>query len=107
LEVIKTTNVLILNEPICKNNHVWREIESDLNAKPTKYKCLNCPLIYNVKKGVNPGDYFDRKNSVKNRIAENKQKIAMINLHNIGINERLHIDHLKIEIAKLREFLNQ
>ena len=49
--------------------------------------------------------YFDKKNSIFNRIKENQQKIKIIELNDIGFNERLHIEHLIKENDKFRELL--
>jgi len=90
----------------CK--HFWMEIESDNLGRPTKYKCVNCPLIYNVKKDdVNPSDYFDKVNSIHNRINENIQRIELIKLNPIGFNERLHLNHLTNENKVFETLLNQ
>lgn len=45
-------SVILQQQNICKKKHVWREIESDNQGRPIAYKCINCPLIYNVKKDV-------------------------------------------------------
>lgn len=89
----------------CK--HVWMEIESDLLGKPTKYKCVNCPLIFVVKRNVKPSDYFDKVNSIHNRIYENIQKIKLIKLNPIGFNESLHLNHLTNENRIFETLLNQ
>ncbi len=41
--------------------------------------------------------YFDKRNSIFNRIEENIQKINLIKLSDIGFNERLLIEHLSKE----------
>lgn len=89
---------------VCKK-HIWREIESDINGKPTKYKCLNCPLIFHVKNDIESCKYFDKRNSIFIKIKENKQRIALIKLNPIGFNEKIHLEHLSKENANLREML--
>jgi len=89
----------------CK--HVWMEIESDLFGKPTKYKCVNCPVIYVVKKDVRSSDYLDKINSIRNRTYENIQKIEFIKLNPIGFNESLHLNHLINENKTFEILLNQ
>ena len=89
----------------CK--HVWMEIESDPFGKPTKYKCINCPQTYDVKKDVKSSDYFDKINSIYNRLYENIQKIEFIKLNLIGFNESLHLNHLINENKILKTLLNQ
>jgi len=86
--------------------HVWMEIESDNLGKPTKYKCVNCSLIYVVKKDVKSSDYFDKVNSIHNRIYENIQKIEVIKLNPISFNESLHLNHLTNENRALLTLLN-
>lgn len=90
---------------MCK--HIWCEIESDNLGKPTKYKCVNCPLIYVVKKDAKANDYFDKVNSIYNRIHENIQKIEIIKLNPIGLNESLHLNHLTNENKVFETLLNQ
>ena len=89
----------------CK--HVWMEIESDPFGKPTKYKCINCPQTYDVKKDVKSSDYFDKINSIYNRLYENIQKIEFIKFNLIGFNESLHLNHLINENKILKTLLNQ
>ena len=89
----------------CK--HVWMEIESDPFGKPTKYKCINCPQTYDVKKDVKSSDYFDKINSIYNRLYENIQKIEFIKLNLIGFNESLHLNYLINENKILKTLLNQ
>ena len=89
---------------VCK--HVWMEIESDPFGKPTKYKCINCPQTYEVKKDVKSSDYFDKINSIKNRIYENGQRIQFIKLNPIGFNESLHLNHLITENKIFETLLN-
>ncbi len=91
----------------CK--HVFMELESDPLGKPTKYKCIKCLLIHVVKRDVKSSDYFDKVNkvnSITNRIYENKQKIEFIKLNPIGINESLHLNHLKNENKTFETLLN-
>lgn len=83
------------------HRHIWRVIETNEFGKPTKYKCINCPLERSVKSKLNLTDHFDTLNSICNRIKENQQKIDFIKLNPIGINEKLHISHLENEIKKL------
>ena len=89
----------------CKK-HVWMEIESDPFGKPTKYKCINCPAIYTIKEDVKSSDYFDKINSIHNRVYENIQKIELIKLSPIGFNESLHLNHLKNENRTFETLLN-
>lgn len=91
----------------CNNKHIWKEIESDNLGRPTKYKCVNCPQTYEIKKHTNSNEYFDKRNSIFNKMKENIQKIAFILLNPIGTNEKIHLEHLSKENAKLREILNQ
>ena len=100
-------SVILQQKTICKKKHIFREIESDKNGKPIKYKCIACNLIYEVKKDINPKDYFDVRNSIFNKMKENTQKINFINLNSIGLAERIHIDHLTRENAKMVRILNQ
>lgn len=88
----------------CK--HIWKQIETNSLAKPIKYKCINCLLIYKIKKKVNPNDSFDKRNSIFSRIKTNTKKIGLITLNHIGFNERLHIEDLAKENAKFRELLH-
>lgn len=60
-----------------------------------------------VKKEINTSEIFDEKNSIFNRMKENIQKIGFIVLNPIGINEKIHLEHLCKENAKLKQFLNQ
>ena len=90
----------------CK--HFWMEIESDNLGKPTKYKCLLCPMEYSVKpKVVNyVSDYFDKTNQIKNKIRENNQKIEFLRLESEGNFTKIHIEHLEKEIITLNKLLN-
>jgi len=63
-------------------------------------------LLNNVKKDVKPSDYFDKKNYIFNRMKKNIQKIGLIMLNPIGIDEKIHLEHLCRENAKLRKILN-
>ena len=90
----------------CKK-HIWMETESNNSGEPTKYKCINCPLIYVVKRDVKSSDYFDKVNSIHNRIYENIQKIEFIKFNPIGFNESLHLNHLTNENRVLETLLSQ
>ena len=85
---------------MCDKNGFWLEIESNLRGKPTKYKCINCNQIRDVKE---QNDYISRINDIHNRIAENKQKIGLIMLREaFGCDERIHLEHLRCELKTLR-----
>jgi len=88
--------------------HIWMEIESDNLGRPTKYRCIRCPLIYKVRKrDVKSREFFDRINSIYNRIYENIQKIEFIKLNPVGHNESLHLNHLINENRVFETLLNQ
>lgn len=91
----------------CK--HFWMELESDNLGKPTKYKCVLCNQEYSVKPKVLDyfKEYFDKINSIKIRISENKQKIEFIKLNPIDINSKIHLAHLEKEIITLNKLLSQ
>lgn len=91
----------------CK--HFWMELESDNTGKPTKYRCVLCNLEYTVKPKINDyfKEYFDTINSLKNRIAENKQRIVFINQNPIGVSEKIHLEQLYNEIITLNGLLEQ
>ena len=88
----------------CK--HYWREIESDELGRPIKYKCVSCTLIYEIVKNSEPSEYFDKINSLHNRIKENNQKIEFIHLNLVGFNEKIHLEHLEKETTILTRLLN-
>ena len=84
---------------MCDKNGFWLEIESDLRGKPIKYKCINCNQIRDVKE---QNDYISRINDIHNRIAENRQKIAVIRLREVfGFDEKIHLEHLRRESKTL------
>lgn len=90
-----------------KHNHIWKEIESDNLGRPIKYQCIDCTLIRVVKKDVKAIRYFDKVNSIHNRIGENIQKIEFIKLNSIGTNGNLHLNHLIKENKLFEILLNQ
>lgn len=91
----------------CK--HVWFEIESDNNGKPTKYKCVLCEMVYDVKPKLNNyiQKHFDAKNSIINKIYENKQKIEFIKRYPIDFNQKIHLEHLETELLTLNRLLTR
>ena len=93
---------------LCIGNHRWKQIETDMiNGQPTKYRCVDCPAIYELnKRDVNPNDYFDKKNSIFNRIKENNQKIGLFMLKPIGLIEKTEMNLLTSENSKLKLLLN-
>ena len=90
----------------CKK-HIWMETESNNSGEPTKYKCVNCTMVYEVKPKLN--DYvqkhFDAKNSLINRISENKQKIELIKQYIMDFNQKIHLEHLEKENFTLNNLL--
>lgn len=95
----------------CKHG-VWFEIESDVLGIPIKYKCRDCGLIYKIKINLKDvenwkKEYFDTINSLSNRIAENRQRIELIQLTPLSVNEKIHIQHLQKENVQLYKILNQ
>lgn len=93
----------------CK--HEWYEIESDVLGVPIKYKCVKCQLIYQVKllRDVETWkqEYFDTINSLTNRIKENVQRIELVKLNPISVNEKIHIEYLEKENVQLWKILKQ
>lgn len=91
------------------HRHIWYEIESDSLGKPTKYKCISCNMVYNIKPKVFDyvSKHLEAKNSLINRIAENKQKIELIRLYKIDFNDKIHLEHLEREIITLNKLLTQ
>lgn len=91
----------------CK--HFWMELESDNLGKPTKYRCVLCNMEYTVKPKISDyfKEYFDTINSLKVRIAENKQRIEFINQNPIGVSEKIHLEQLYNEIITLNGLLEQ
>lgn len=89
----------------CKK-HFWCEIESDPFGKPTKYRCIKCLLIHTIKKDISSSDYFEKVNSIHNRIYENIQKIELIRLNPIGFSESLHLKNLINENKVFETLLN-
>ena len=89
---------------MCK--HIWKQIETDSLGRPIKYKCINCLVIYKIKKKITPNSYLNKRNSIFNRMKENTKKIGLITRNHIEFDERLHINHLAKENAKFRELLN-
>jgi hypothetical protein len=63
--------------------------------------------IVNLKQDIDPNIYFDKINSIFNKIKENNQKISLLMLKPIGFTERIEIDHLCTENAKLKIILNR
>ena len=92
---------------ICEKKHEFREIESDFKGRPVKYKCVACNMVYTVKKDIKATDYLDKKNNINNRIAENQQKIRLIEFRTVGGNERIHINHLQREITTLNKLIKK
>ncbi len=92
---------------MAKHIHIWMELESDNFGRPIKYKCIDCQLERSIKQEPSLVSYFDKLNSIHVRIAENEQKITFIRLQEIGgINESLHLNHLKNENRTLETLLN-
>ena len=93
----------------CK--HEWYEIESDNLGVPIKYKCVKCQLIYQVKqlKDVEnwKQEYFDTINSLTNKISENVQRIELIQLTPLSVDEKIHLAHLEKENVQLNKILEQ
>lgn len=91
----------------CK--HVWYQIESDNNGRPTLYRCVLCNMKYEVKQKVK--DYiqkhFDAKNSIINKICENKQKIEFIKRYPMDFNQKIHLEHLETENLTLNRMLTK
>lgn len=107
----------------CK--HIWFEIESNEIGQPIKYKCKKCLKEYivkgtetNISRGAKAvkevltifsqfQPYFDKINSLLNRIEENEQKIAFIKLNPIGSNQTIHLKQLQKEIVIFKKLINQ
>ena len=88
-------------------SHIWYQTESDNNGKPTKYKCIACDMVYNVKPKLKDyvQEHFDAKNSIINRIYENKQKIEFIKHYTMDFNQKIQLEHLERENLTLNFLL--
>ena len=89
-------------------SHIWYQIESDNNGKPTKYKCIACNMVYEIKPKLNDyvSKHFDAKNSIINRIHENTQKIEFIKRYPIDFNPKIQFEHLVRENLTLNLLLS-
>jgi len=83
-------------------NHIWLQIESDMNGMPTKYQCSKCLLVFNLpNRDIKISEYKANRDSIMLRIEQNNRKISLFNALNDCKDKTLVINHLQNENLKL------